>query len=119
LEIREYVNELYLNGSNLTDSGINYNDGVYSMDGLGSYSTLCDQLNHYMIKMGIIVICVYLFFCWFNWWFFNYGYKKIRGEYAKHLDTIEKRIYWDEFIRGRITKFAIGYITVIVYLNWK
>jgi len=119
LEIKDYVNELQLNNSNITDYGINYKDGVYSMEGLGIYPTLCEQLNVWFIKMGVIIILVYLFFCWFNWWFLNYGYKRIKGKYYNYFDTVEKRIVIDEFIRGRITKFAIGYITVIVYLNWK
>lgn len=89
------------------------------------YKDICSQLNSYFIRTGIILVCLYIFFSWFNWWFFNYGYKKI--DYDKHswfgkfigdLDNIDTRVYWDIWIRNKLSKLLVGYIIVVVYFNW-
>lgn len=121
----------FLNITNLSITDLqNYN--TPKMDIRYYYGSVCSQLNNYFIKTGLIIICLYIFICWFNWWFFNYGYKhfnnfifltfdeksKIR-KYIGDLDNLNTRIYWDIWIKNKLMKLMVGYITVVVYLNFK
>ena len=90
------------------------------------YRNVCGQIDVYLLKTGIIIVLVYLFFCWFNWWFFNYGYKFKLFNYDKNskfgrfigdLNNLDTRIYWDNFIKSRLLKLTIGYIVVVIYFN--
>ena len=89
------------------------------------YQSICTQLGDYFIRTGIILICLFIFFSWFNWWFFNYGFKKIDydkgskfGRFIGNLDNKETRIYWDMWIRHKLSLLLIGYIVVVIYFNW-
>ena len=31
------------------------------------YKSVCDQLSSYFVNMGITIVCLYIFFSWFNW----------------------------------------------------
>ena len=88
------------------------------------YTSVCTQLNDYFIRTGLILICLYIFFSWFNWWFFNHGYKKISydsskgfGGFIGNLDNRDTRIYWDIWIKDKLSKLMIGYILIVVYFN--
>ena len=90
------------------------------------YRNVCEQINNYFVRTGIIIIILYLFFCWFNWWFFNYGYKlkifnydKLSkfGKFVGDLNNLDTRVYWDNFIKSRLLKLTIGYIVVTIYFN--
>ena len=89
------------------------------------YKSICQQFSSYFVNTGIILVCLYIFFCWFNWWFFNKGYKLIiydkslpLGKYIGDLDNRDTRIYWDIWIRNKLSKLLVGYIIVVIYLNW-
>ena len=95
------------------------------IDILQVYKSICGQLGSYFVRTGIILICLYIFFSWFNWWFFNKGYKKIDydktskvGKYIGDLNNIETRIYWDVWIKNKLSKLLIGYIFIVIYFNW-
>ena len=78
--------------------------------------TICPQLAEHYLKMGIVVLVCYGFISWGCWYFFNYGYKYL-GENNYFMD-LDHRLYWDMFIRGRLSKFMALYIAMIVYLQW-
>lgn len=92
------------------------------------YKDICTQMSDYFVRTGIIIVCLYIFFSWFNWWFFNKGYKLISykyydqttsfGKYIGNLNNLKTRIYWDIFIKDKLSKFMLGYIVVVIYLNW-
>ena len=89
------------------------------------YKSICGQLNSYFIRTGLILICLFIFFSWFNKWFFNKGYKLISydsskgfGRFIGNLDSIDTRIYWDNWIRHKLSLVLLGYIAVVVYFNW-
>jgi len=111
---------------NLTDINLtNFNSGIIQkVDGRVFYKSVCSQINNYFIKTGLIIVIIYIFFCWFNWWFFNYGYKKLKYDnnskfwkYIGNLDYLENRIYWDNFIKMKLLKLTIGFIVVMLYFN--
>lgn len=90
------------------------------------YQNVCSQMDQYFIRMGLIIIIFYGLITWFLWWFLNYGYKKFRynktskiGLWIGDLDDIDRRIYIDTVIRSKITKVAIAYIGIVVYMNWR
>lgn len=92
---------------------------------LDVYQSICTQLNDYFIRTGIILICLYIFFSWFSWWFFNHGYKRISydssegfGRFIGNLDNLDTRIYWDIWIKDKLSKLMMGYIFIVVYFNW-
>ena len=112
-----------INLTNFTITNTNMDIGIY-------YKDVCEQLNHYFVTTGLILICLYVFICWFNWWFFNYGFKKI--DYFKEIDynksseirkfigdlnNLETRAYWDIYIKSKLMKLLVGYIVIVVYLN--
>jgi len=119
-DIIQFKNELILNGSNLTDYGFN-SDGFNSVhNGLGLYPSMCEQLNSYFIKMGLAIIILYIVSSWFLWWFFKHGYKMLNNKkigFIGDLSQLETRIYWDNWIRLRISKIMLGYILVNVWFN--
>jgi hypothetical protein len=93
---------------------------AYSLDCL--YKTICPQFNKYLIKTGLIIIITYIILSWLLWWFFKYGYKLTQYREIKfigNLHHINTRIYWDTWIRARISKAMLGYISIIVYLSIK
>lgn len=90
----------------------------------------CNQLNDYFVRTGILIVILYIFFSWFNWWFFNYGYIKLNDyfylkddinprvrDFFYNLNKLETRIYWDIFIKDKLSKLMLGYIVVVIYLN--
>ena len=88
------------------------------------YESICGQLNSYFVNMGITIVCLYIFFSWFNWWFFNYGFKKIDydkssnfGKFIGDLNDKDTRIFWDTWIKERLSKLLVGYIIVVIYFN--
>jgi len=95
-----------------------YSKGKYSIECF--YKTICPQLNHHFITLGITIIIIYIVVSWFLWWYLNYGYK---GFYIKpnsiigDLNNLETRIYWDTWIRARLTTLCIGYIAMVVWLS--
>lgn len=93
------------------------------------YKSICGQLNAYFVRTGLILIIVFIFFSWFNKWFFNSGYKLIKYDkttdigkfiynFIGDLDNIENRIYWDTWIKHKLSLVLVGYIVVVVYFNW-
>lgn len=115
----EINNTINLSLINLTNKSFKVDAGVY-------VRSVCEQMNNYFVRTGIIIVILYLFFCWFNWWFFNYGYKFKMFKYDKtlklskyigDLNKLETRIYWDNFIKMRLLKLTIGYIVVVIYFN--
>ena len=95
------------------------------IDVLQVYKSICGQLGSYFVRTGLILIISFIFFSWFNKWFFNKGYKKIEydktsplGRFIGDLDNINTRIYWDGWIRHKLSLVLLGYIAVVVYFNW-
>ena len=110
-------------------SGIDVSEFVmpHRMDMRVFYKSMCQQFSSYFVNTGIVLVCLYIFFCWFNWWFFNYGYKLEMfsydksskfGRYIGDLNNRDTRIYWDIWIRNKLSKLLVGYIVVVIYLNW-
>lgn len=88
------------------------------------YKMLCPQFNSYFINMGVIIIVSYIVISWFLWWFMKYGYKHFKydknsdiGCFLGDLDKLETRIYWDSWVRARLSKLMLGYIVIAVYLS--
>ena len=95
------------------------------IDILQVYNSICNQLGSYFVRTGLILICLFIFFSWFNKWFFNSGYKIIDydksssfGKFIGDLDNIDTRIYWDIWIRHKLSLLLVGFIAVVVYFNW-
>ena len=81
------------------------------------YQNICGQLNHHITYTGLWILIIAIFIHWFNWWFFNHGYKYFN---VKSLEDIDNRIYWDTWIKAKLIKLMMGYITLVVYFNlWK
>ena len=113
------------NLTNISISDLTKFNAPTRMDAGVYYRTVCEQLNTYFIRTGIILVILYVFICWFNWWFFNYGYKKLNydsskgfGKFIGNLDNRDTRIYWDIFIKEKLTKLLVCYIVVVIYFNW-
>lgn len=90
------------------------------------YQTICGQLNHWFLVMGILIILLWLVMSWLKWYFFRFGYKKILRfydptsafwKYVGNLEYNGTRIYWDIWLDRRLTKFMLGYIVVMLWLN--
>lgn len=93
-------------------------NNAVEVEAMGFYSSYCSQLNSYFINAGIIIIIIAIAIHWFNWWFFNYAYKKLESEkYRKYFEDINNRIYWDNWIKARLMKLLIGYIAVVIFFN--
>lgn len=112
-------------------------DNMYSIECI--YNQICPQFNHYFIKLGIIIILLYIIMTWSLWWFLNYRYRrtpsrfKIINKIYDKLDNmtqysgfmrifgdlkdIDQRIYLDSWIRHRFLKLCIGFIAVVVWLS--
>jgi hypothetical protein len=107
---------------------LSINDFTFSnqrINVLDVYKSVCNQLGTYFIRTGLILICLFIFMCWFNKWFFNSGFKLISynksstfGKYIGDLDNKDTRIYWDIWIRHKLSQVLVGYIAVVVYFNW-
>ena len=90
------------------------------------YKVLCPQLNDHIIRVGIAIIISHIVLSWLLWWFTSYGYKYLNYNYMqnRHLkkflgDFREKdtRLYWDVWIRARLTALELGYIAMVVWLS--
>lgn len=101
-----------------------YSNGHYNADCI--FKLVCNQLNHWVIKTGIIIIVSFIIMSWILWYFLKYGYKYI-PDYSGNemlikifgdMRNLETRIYWDMFIRNKFLKIMTAYIAVVVYLNW-
>jgi len=77
---------------------------------------LCSQVSDHYLKAGLIILCIYVLGTWGLWWFFNHGYKKIDNDYFHDLN---KRIYWDTYIRSRMMRYMAVYIALFVFLQWR
>ena len=116
-----------LNFSNVVPYAYGYNpnypkecfeNGQYSIECL--YNTICPQLNSYFINTGIAIILIYILMSWLLWWYFKYGYKKFpipANKFIGDMRNIETRIYWDCWIRARLTTLCIAYIAMVVWLS--
>ena len=91
-----------------------HNIGFVQLDAKDIYQNVCQQLNSYFIRTGLVLIILSILIHWFCWWFFNYGYKNLE---IKKLYDRDTRIYWDMWIKARLMKLLIGYIVVVVYLS--
>lgn len=109
-----------LNNQTLGDYGFQSVNGGWSSNGYGIQKGICQQLNEYFVKTGIIIVILYIVLSWFLWWFFKYGYKilpKKKYSYIGNLEILETRVYWDTWIRSKITKVMLGYIIVNIWFN--
>lgn len=109
---------------NLTNITINLNalNQSISKDPINIKDFVCYQLNHQLIKTGIIIVVLYILYTWFSVYFFNSWYKKFKydkcsaiGRFIGDLDILNTRLYWDIFIRDKFAKVMIGYIVMIIY----
>ena len=94
--------------------------GLNTLDSECILRTFCPQLSRWYIHTGIIIIVTYLLLSWLLWAFLKYWYKYLpnRSLYILgNLHILETRIYWDTWVRARISKLMLGYIIVVVYLN--
>jgi len=81
----------------------------------------CPQLPQYFIKAGIVIVASYILISWLLWWYMKYGYLKHplpKTAFYGDINRLETRVYWDNWVKTRITKLMVGYIAVVVYLNW-
>jgi len=110
----------FINGSftsvDINDTFIGYDkvciDGLGNIDYQCLTSSICNQIDSYVLSWGLRIVIGYILISWFNWWFFNYGYKVLKISY---FDDLNKRIYWDNFIKSKFQKVCIGYIVVLLY----
>jgi len=119
-ELESLKFELMLNGSNLSDFGFKESSNGYIFNSMGSYTSLCKTFDSYIINTGIVIIISYILIYFFLWWFLKYGYKKLNSRtllYFGNLEIIDNRIYMDNWVKARISKFMLGYIVVVVYLT--
>ena len=94
------------------------NNGVLSVECLNRL--ICPQLNNYFIKTGIWLVAIYIFVGWFLWWFMNYGYKLTEDtevKYIGNMHDLKTRMYWDSWIRARMSILLLMYIVIVVWLN--
>lgn len=85
------------------------------------YKTLCPQIPAWLVKTGLYIIIIYILVSWLLWFYFRFGYKIWKpnpNKFIGDMSNIETRIYWDSWIRIRLTKVMLGYIAVVVYFNW-
>lgn len=124
-EIEALKQEIMINGSNLSDFGFYPSKTGYTMDGFGVYDSVCKQFDNYILHYGIGIIIIWIVVSWVEYWFFNYGWKKIIYPDRKN-EVVEKfkldfrkeenRIHWYFFINDKMMKMAVGYIAVVIYL---
>ena len=91
-----------------------------NLDVRGLIKNICSQYNTHMVKMGIIIVVSYIFLCWFNWWFYNHGYKKmenIKYPVLGRIYEVNRRIYLDVLTRNMHHKWAIAYIVVHLFFT--
>lgn len=90
---------------------------------------ICPQIPAYFVKTGFWIVVVYIVVTWLLWWFMNHGYKLLKYEnddletslkaFVGDFRELDTRIYWDTFIRDKLTKLLIGFVVVMVYMFWK
>lgn len=93
-------------------------NGKYSLECL--HATICPQFTDYFIRTGIIIILFYILLSWLLWWYFKFGYLKFKppaDNFFGDMMNIETRIYWDTWIRARISNLMIGFIAAVVWLS--
>ena len=81
----------------------------------------CPQLSHYFVNTGIIIIALYIAVSWVLWWYMKKGYMKYplpNTAFYGDINRLETRVYWDNWVKTRLTKLLIGFIVVVIYLNW-
>jgi hypothetical protein len=72
------------------------------------YQQICSNLNDYIIYTGITVLILYVITSWVCWLVFSKDIFKI---------DYDKRIFWNNFVRDKMSKILAGYITVVIALN--
>jgi len=94
-------------------------DAFYSVECLHKH--FCPQLSSYFVNAGIVIVILYLIYCWVGWWYWNRGYKRFDLSEASRIfgdfTQLEDRQRWDVWIRHQFTKAMLLYIVVVVYLN--
>ena len=113
------MSNITFNLSNFDFANMSYENVEIDMKGV--YNSVCNQTHDYIVNMGIKVVIAYVVISWFLWWFFKWGYKYFPNKnlgYLGNLHSLQTQIYWDSFIRGSLSKLLIGYIVVVIFLNW-
>lgn len=91
----------------------------YSIECL--HRLICPQMHDYFISTGLAIIISYIVISWLLWAFFRWGYKFTPDRsmvFFGNFHIADTRIYWDSWIRNRLGKVMLGYIAVVVYMNW-
>ncbi|MDD5059426.1 MAG: hypothetical protein PHQ60_16335 [Sideroxydans sp.] len=114
--------------SNITFGLAELNSSAFQLnrqlDAREFYLSYCSQFNNYFLKIGLIILISYALIHWFNWWFFNKGYKllddelRTKNKLIGNLDDIETRIFWDIWLKSKLMKVMAGFIAVIAYLSY-
>ena len=106
------------NFSSITEVDTCMTGTKYSIECL--HRLICPQLNSYFIRTGIILVISYIVIGWLLWWFLNYGYKYTSNEKHKHIGNfhdLETRIYWDTWVRARLSNVMLFYIVIVIWFN--
>lgn len=106
----------------VTGNAIQYFDKCHTVDYAYSkeclYKALCPQFNNYFVKFGLGIIIAYILISWGLWAFFKYRDRIFKGtKYYTYWSNIDNCIYWDNWVRARMSKLLIGFIVVVVYLS--
>lgn len=114
ITLPESLNQSFIFSSNpnLPVECLTKKAGRYSLECL--YEVICPQFNKYFIRVGLILIISYIIITWLLWWFMKYGYKRIGYVY---FQDFEKRVYWEVWIRQRLSLAMLIYIVVVVWLS--
>lgn len=122
-----YTNFSFINESIVALRGYNpnlpkvcWNGNEYSLEYM--VNQICPQINAHMLNVGIGLIIAYVVVGWGSWWFFNYGWKRIPpydtskgfGKYIGDIAKIETRIYWDTWLKARVSRAMLFYITILL-----
>lgn len=101
---------------------------IYACKGANMYSVeclnrlICPQISQHFIKMGIIIVIIYVLSSWLLNWYFSKGYLKYfppNNKFFGNFEEIETRAYWELWINKRISNFMLAYIIMVVYLSIK
>jgi len=77
--------------------------------------SICNQYQGYIRTLGLSIVISYIIVTLGGWWFFNHGYKVFKVTY---FNNINNRIYWDAWIRHVHSKWAVGFIIVVIWLSF-
>ena len=100
--------------------------GRMSIECVNKY--ICPQIPAYFVKTGFSIVVIFVLISWLLAWFMNHGYKLLKygindlesglkgftGDF-RELDT---RIYWDSFVRDKLSKLLLGFVIIMIYLFW-